>query len=74
MSEEKKLRIRNSTAEFLIFTGQANDNSIEVRVTEETVWLTQKLMGVLFEVSVPTINEHLSNLFSQKELQKKRNY
>src|ERR1700722_4527023 len=60
MSEEKKLRIRNSTIEFLIFTGQAGENSIEVRIAEETVWLTQKLMGVLFEVSVPTINEHLS--------------
>jgi hypothetical protein len=68
MSEEKKLRIRNSTAEFLIFTGQAGENSIEVQVAQETVWLTQKLMGVLFEVSVPTINEHLSNLFIQKEI------
>lgn len=70
MSDEKKLRIRNSTAEFLIFTGQAGENSIEVQVAEETVWLTQKLMGVLFEVSVPTINEHLSNLFSQNEISK----
>ena len=56
---EKKANIRNSTAEFLIFTGQSRENSIEVQVAEESVWLTQKLMGVLFEVSVPTINEHL---------------
>jgi hypothetical protein len=70
MSEEKKLRIRNSTAEFLIFTGQADESGIEVQIAEETVWLTQKLMGVLFEVSVPTINEHLSNLFSQNEIQR----
>src|SRR5665213_3584453 len=70
MSEEKKANIRNSTAEFLIFTGQTSQNSIEVRVAEESVWLTQKLMGILFEVSVPTINEHLSNLFNNKEIRK----
>ena len=70
MSEKHKANIRNSTAEFLIFTGQAKENSIEVRVAEESVWLTQKLMSTLFEVSVPTINEHLSNLFTQNEIYK----
>jgi len=70
MNQEKKANIRNSTAEFLIFTEQAGENSVEVRIAEESVWLTQKLMGVLFEVSVPTINEHLSNLFSQNEISK----
>ena len=45
MNEDKKLRIRNSTAEFLIFTRQAGEDGIEVRVADETVWLTQKLMG-----------------------------
>lgn len=70
MNEEKKANIRNSTAEFLIFTGQSGENSIEVRIGEESVWLTQKLMGVLFEVSVTTINEHLNNLFSQNEISK----
>src|SRR5579862_241884 len=68
MSEEKKANIRNSTAEFLIFTGQSGENSIEVQIAEESVWLTQKLMGVLFEVSLKTINEHLINLFDQKEI------
>jgi hypothetical protein len=71
MSEEdKRANIRNSTAEFLIFTGQSREGSIEVRIAEESVWLTQKLMGVLFEVTVPTINEHLNNLFSHNEIQK----
>ncbi len=70
MSEEKRANIRNSITEFLIFTGQSKENSIEVRIAEESVWLTQKLMGVLFEVSVPTINEHLNNLFSQNEISK----
>ena len=68
--ENNKLQIRNSTAEFLIFTRQAGEDGIEVRVAEETVWLTQKLMAVLFEVTIPTINEHLSNLYSQGEIVK----
>lgn len=72
MTRKKKppqfLQIRNSTAEFLIFTAQAGEGSIEVRVEGDTVWLTQKLMGELFGVSVPTINEHLKNIFAVKEL------
>ena len=68
--KDKKRQIRNSTAEFLIFTKQAGESTIEVRVEDETVWLTQKLMAVLFEVSVPTINEHLANLYAQGEIAK----
>jgi hypothetical protein len=65
MTKEKNLRIRNSTAEFLIFSKQAGEYSIEVRVEDETVWLTQKLMAVLFEVSVPAVSEHLANIYQQ---------
>jgi hypothetical protein len=65
-----KLQIRNSTAEFLSFTSQAGEDSIEVRVADETVWLTQKLMAALFDVTVPTINEHLSNVYNQGEISK----
>ena len=70
MKRENKLQIRNSTAEFLIFTRQAGEGGIEVRVEDETVWLTQKLMAALFEVTIPTINEHLANLYSQEEIVK----
>jgi len=52
----------------LIFTRQAGEAGIEVRVAEETVWLTQKLMAALFEVTVPTVNEHLANLYAQEEI------
>ena len=68
MSTEKKLQIRNSTAEFLIFTHKADDADIEVRVAAETVWLTRKLMAALFEVTVPTVNEHLANFLGQSEI------
>jgi len=64
---EKKLRIRNSTAEFLVFTKQAGEGSIEVRIEDDTVWLTQKLRATLFDVDVRTINEHLANLYETGE-------
>ena len=48
MSEKKKIQIRNSTAKFLIFTTRAGENGIEVRIEDETVWLTQKLIAELF--------------------------
>ena len=68
MSDRKRLAIRNSTAEFLIFTLQAGEDGIEVRYEDETIWLTQKLMAELFSVTVPTINEHLRNIFDSGEL------
>lgn len=68
MSEGKDLIIRNSTAEFLIFEKQAHADSIEVRYEDETLWLTQKMMSSLFDVTVPTINEHLKNIYESGEL------
>jgi len=70
MKNNKKLTIRNSTAEFLIFTSQAGEDGIEVRVEDENVWLTQKLIAKLFDVAIPTINEHLKNIFDTEELEK----
>jgi hypothetical protein len=70
MPEGTPRQIRNSTAEFLIFTKQAGEKSIEVMVEGESVWLTQKQMAALFEVSVPTVNEHLSNLYEQGEIER----
>ena len=67
----KDLTIRNSTAEFLIFTTQSGEESIEVKYAEEMVWLSQKMMAKLFEVSIPTINEHLKNIYQAKELEEK---
>lgn len=64
----KKLIIRNSAAEFLIFTSQAGEDGIEVRIKDENVWLTQKLIAKLFDVNIPNINEHLRNIFESGEL------
>lgn len=68
MSSANTRRIRNSTAEFLIFTGQAGEQSIEARYEDETVWLTQKLMAELFAVDVRTVSEHLKNIYASGEL------
>ena len=63
--------IRNSTAEFLIFTSQSVENSIEVKVFEESVWLTQTMIAQLFDKGRTTIIEHLKNIFESEELDEK---
>lgn len=64
----KKLQIRNSTAEFLIFTNQAKEDGIEVRLQGDTIWLSQKLMATLFDCSTDNIGLHLKNIFNEGEL------
>ena len=71
MDGKNKL-IRNSTAEFLTFTSQSGENSIETRYEDDTVWLSQKLMGELFEVGVSTINYHLKEIFKSQEVDENR--
>ena len=68
--DPRRRLIRNSTAEFLIFTAQDGSGSIEARYEDETVWLTQKLMAELFDVDVRTVSEHLGNVFSSGELER----
>ena len=68
----KNKLIRNSTAEFLIFTAQDGKNNIEARYENETIWLTQKLMGELFEVGTNTVNYHLKELFKTGEIEENR--
>jgi len=63
--------IRNSTAEFLIFTAQAEEHSIEAHYEDETIWLSQKLMAELFDVKVNTINYHLKEIFETGEIDQK---
>lgn len=68
MDKKKKLQIRNSTAEFLIFSNQKGQDGIEVRFENETIWLSQKLMAVLFDCSSDNISLHLKNIFKSREL------
>jgi hypothetical protein len=59
--------IRNSTIDFLIFTSKDNEK-IEVKYEDETIYLSQKLMSELFDVGVNTINYHLKEIFKSSEL------
>ena len=68
---KNKLQIRNSTAEFLIFTSQTGENTLEVRVENETVWLSQKLIAELFGIQRPAVTKHLKNIFESGELKEK---
>lgn len=68
-NNKKRLQMRNSTAEFLIFQIENKDEGIEVLYKDETIWVTQKAMATLFDVSVPAINQHLKNIYEQGELQ-----
>ena len=68
MAGDAKKLIRNSTADFLIFTLESGETHIEVRYEDETIWLSQKMMALLFDVSVPTVNEHLTSIFESEEL------
>lgn len=65
---DKFLQIRNSTTDFLVFTKQAGEDGIEVRVSGESVWLTQKGMAQLFDCSTDNISLHLKNIFKSGEL------
>jgi hypothetical protein len=63
--------VRSSAAEYLTFVaaGGDSDASVEMRYEDENVWLTQKMMAALYDVSVPAINQHLKRLFSDNELE-----
>jgi len=68
--KNKKLRIRNSTAEFLMFTADSRQDGVEVRFQDETVWLSQKMIAQLFQCSIDNISLHLKNIFNDGELEK----
>ena len=59
----------NNQLNFLIYNTPEENISINAVVKEETIWLTQKAMSELFDVEVPAISKHLSNIFSEGELQ-----
>ena len=65
---ENKLQIRNSTVDFLVFTKDAREDGIEVRVQDNDVWLTQRAIGQLFDVDRSVVAKHLKNIFASGEL------
>lgn len=67
-SKNTKLQIRNSTVDFLVFTRDAHEDGIEVRVQDNDVWLTQKAIGQLFDVDRSVVTKHLKNIYEIGEL------
>lgn len=65
---DRKLQIRNSTVDFLVFTKDAGEDGIEVRVQNHDVWLTQKAIAQLFDVDRSVVTKPLKNIFESREL------
>lgn len=64
--------VRSSAAEYLTFIAATGDNerSVEMRYQDENIWLTQKMMAALYDVTVPAINQHLKRVFADGELER----
>ena len=67
-TEKNRKAIRNSTVDFLVFTKDAGEDSIEVRVQDGKVWLTQDGIAQLFDVDRSVVTKHLKNIFQDGEL------
>ena len=63
--------VRSSAAEYLSFvaSGGSSESSVEMRYEDENIWLTQRMMAELYDVSIPAINQHLKRIFGDNELE-----
>ena len=70
MKKDNEITIRSSAAEYLTYVAAtgSNGDSIEMRYEDENIWLTQKMMATLYDVSVSAINQHLKKIFADSEL------
>ncbi|MBI5023966.1 MAG: virulence RhuM family protein [Candidatus Omnitrophica bacterium] len=59
---------KQNNSELIFYQVEGGKTRVEVRLQDETVWLTQKMMADLFQVAVPTINEHIKNILAEGEL------
>ena len=73
MKKDNEITIRSSVAEYLTYMAATGDNeeSIEVRYEDENIWLTQKMLATLYNVSISAINQHVKKIYSDKELDEK---
>lgn len=66
--EKNTITIRSSAAEYLTFLASGGTSGVEAIYVDESIWLTQKMMGVLYNVEPQTINEHLGKIYTDSEL------
>ncbi|GEM55881.1 virulence RhuM family protein [Flavobacterium branchiophilum] len=69
MAENNKNIIRSSSVEYLTFIAATGDGGVNAIYQEDNIWLSQKMMGELYNVNVRTINDHLQKIFIDNELQ-----
>ena len=69
--KKDEINIRSSAAEYLTYVASVGDqqDSIEMRYEDENIWLTQKMMATLYDVGLPTINEHIKKIYADSELE-----
>ena len=71
MPKKKKneITIRSSAAEYLTYVASVGgeESSVEMRYEDENIWLTQKMMATLYDVGLPTINEHIKKIYADHE-------
>ena len=63
--------IRSSAAEYLTYVAAAGEDGVELRYEDENIWLTQKMLSVLYGVSTSAINQHIKKIYEDKELEEK---
>ena len=70
MKNKREINIHSSTAEYLTFIASVGDSeqSVEMRYEDENIWLTQKMMAELYDVSVSAINQHIKKIYDDGEL------
>ena len=69
--KKDEITIRSSAAEYLTYVASVGDqqDSIEMHYGDENIWLTQKMMATLYDVGLPTINEHIKKIYADNELE-----
>ncbi|OFX17223.1 MAG: cell filamentation protein Fic, partial [Bacteroidetes bacterium GWA2_31_9] len=68
-NKEEKSLIRSSTAEYLTFIAATGEGGVDAIYADENIWLSQKMMGTLYNVETHTVNYHLKKIFSDSELE-----
>ena len=71
MAKKQAITIHSSAAEYLTFVAATGENTenIDMRYEDENIWLTQKMLATLYDVSVPAINQHIKKIFADSELE-----
>lgn len=73
MNKKNETAIRSSAAEYLTYVASVGESSdsLEMRYEDENIWLSQKMMAQLYDVGLPTINEHIKKIYADEEQQEK---